>query len=464
MSYAHPTTATTPTDGPFGLPLFEQTALKDVEPRQFDRIDPPNIRGGGVQHGDVLALYDEPATGPTVAWVEDTPGTTVTLRPIDAAGTGAGVEAAAEARAEGEVEVELETGTGPKSEKSVTRPPGERRDVTALDARVEQGRVERVASGLTFNEARYLWTGEWDLPPASTTTDGLTFTRERDWETARRFLNHPLVEHDLGANFTAKRAVFGARAGGPDGALVAVVILTYPSARQLDGDRVVELKRYAAHPNRPENTASWLISRTFEWAKLEGYERLRTYAGVSDNEGTIYRALGLECLDSDPVETDGAGWTNRDENRNGSRAEWDDYQKRRYERRFAPTVPGIQRRGERPEEGRDTDTASLAAFGVDLTPDVVADADAVAGLTQADDTLAFGRRDQRPADVRASLEAFGNQVAAGDRIPLRVLPDIRVRQRRPAVGLDLTGQPPVRPRDRHAQPGERPHVTVGHAE
>jgi len=126
-----------------------------------------------------------------------------------------------------------------------------------------------------------------------------------------------------------------------------------PAARGADDGLTVELNRYAAHPKRPPNTASWLISQAAQWAALEGYDQLLTYAGVSnDNEGVIYQASNFE---RDGVTTaDGAGWQSR-----ADRQSREDYTRRRYVRRLHDDPPGAHRVSADPEA---TSGTSLSQF------------------------------------------------------------------------------------------------------
>jgi GNAT superfamily N-acetyltransferase len=101
------------------------------------------------------------------------------------------------------------------------------------------------------------------------------------------------------------------------------VTVERPTARKLDDDSVVEITRYGIREDRPANTGSYLIARARDWARLEGYERLITYAGVAGNYGTTYEAAGFEV--DDIAVADGSGWTNRDD-----RDEWGDYERRRW--------------------------------------------------------------------------------------------------------------------------------------
>jgi hypothetical protein len=158
----------------------------------------------------------------------------------------------------------------------------------------------------------------------------LEFDRLRDTDEVRRFLEHPLIDHPRG-NQTIWKAAFGARYRGD---LVAVAVLGIPNPpSRYDGQTIV-IDRYAAHPERPPNTGTWLLSRCREWADLEGYCVLAAKAGIGGNEGTVYRALGMEQIGGVEL-ADGSGWTNRP-----NRDSWDDWEKRSFVQRLGP--PDIQ--------------------------------------------------------------------------------------------------------------------------
>jgi len=151
---------------------------------------------------------------------------------------------------------------------------------------------------------------------AGSVTD-LTLTRETSRNAVNQFLER---EHPRGG-VQFWHACFGARY---DGSLVACVVFERPSARMLDDGSVIELTRFGVRDDRPMNTGSWLIAKARNWAELEGYDRLVTYAGVSGNYGTVYEAAGFEC--DDVSISDGAGWTTHAEDRQT----WDDYERRRW--------------------------------------------------------------------------------------------------------------------------------------
>lgn len=150
--------------------------------------------------------------------------------------------------------------------------------------------------------------------PAVSTRD-LKCVRLRSRAKVSDFLESPLVDHRLG-DVQGWKAVFAAVS--PEGHIVALTTLGRPPSRKIDPNaggkhpkygEVTNLTRYAAHPNRPENVATWLIARARRWAALSGYETLLTYAGVDDNRGTIYRAAGFR--EEQSSEVDGSTWTNR---------------------------------------------------------------------------------------------------------------------------------------------------------
>jgi len=286
---------------------------------------------------------------------------------------------------------------------------------------LRDGWVKRHGSELSCQQARYLL----GLPneircdpstgPAIESFDRVELCREQSRTVVRRFLNHPEVGHHLGGTIPASRAVFSARYK-PTGNIIALAVFSIPSASALNRHEVHSLKRYAAHPHAPPNMASWLISRGLDWAKLEGYEQVRSYAGVGDNKGTIYQALNFEALDSgDPITTDGEGWTNRD------RGSWKDYEKRRYVYNI-DTAREVCHRSPPPDEagnGVAADGGPLdkwVALSVDSSPLAPADRAEEATLAQAE--VGIVRRDNRPSEVADALQELDNEVAADRMAPV----------------------------------------------
>lgn len=153
-------------------------------------------------------------------------------------------------------------------------------------------------------------------PPSPSKLTELTLTREKSRKKVNRFLEQ---YHPRGG-ISMWYACFGARYKG---SLVACVVLERPSARMLDDGTRAEITRFGVREDRPANTGSWLIGKAREWAELEGFDQLITYAGVAGNYGTVYEAVGFEC--DDVTQSDGSGW----ETRKG-RDSWDDYERRRW--------------------------------------------------------------------------------------------------------------------------------------
>lgn len=170
-------------------------------------------------------------------------------------------------------------------------------------------------------------------------TGKLTLARERSRNMVNTFLNDPVIDHKHG-DMRFWHGAFSARVSTPDpnesGNPCAVAVLDRPNASRLceyTPTDYTQLARYASHPevrgvaddtgdswvdeeersvsSLQENTASWLISRALQWAKLEGYEKVISYSGSANmNEGHIYRATDFEHAGfSDSA---GDGWTNRE--------------------------------------------------------------------------------------------------------------------------------------------------------
>ena len=220
----------------------------------------------------------------------------------------------------------------------------------ALDTALECGTVGVIAGDVEDPDSCW-WLGAGGAPANAVRTNQLSLRRERSRNAVNAFLEHPVVDHELGS-VVGWKAAFGARYRGD---LVAVCVLSRPTARGADDGFTIELNRYAAHPKRPPNTATWLISRAARWAALEGYDQLLTYAGVSnDNEGVIYQASNFE---RDGVTTaDGSGWETR-----SGRQSRRDYTRRRYVRRLHDDPAGAHRVSADADSATGTST-SLSQF------------------------------------------------------------------------------------------------------
>jgi len=153
--------------------------------------------------------------------------------------------------------------------------------------------------------------------PTPSSVRHMTVVRERDRGHVNAFLesHHPLGQ------VPGWLACWSARYAD---SIVALVVIGRPAARTLDDGTTVSINRYALRDDRPANTGSWLIGQVRPWCRLEGYDRLIAYAGVSGEFGTVYSAAGFECCSV--TTADGSGWTNRDD-----RVEHADYRRRRWE-------------------------------------------------------------------------------------------------------------------------------------
>ena len=198
-------------------------------------------------------------------------------------------------------------------------------------------------------------------PGGAPSTGHLSLRAERGTGALKRvngFLKHPDVRYQHDPVTTPFRIALTATHQDRE---VAMAILGRPSGRHNADGRTVELYRFAAHPNRPANTGSWLLSRCCAWSRLEGYDRLLTYAGVqNDNEGTMYTAAGFELVNTSVA--DRSEWHSRDGRTGGGT-----YTKRRYQRVLATHTTEARRPAGRvsPDQARlvdqGTDTGAACA-------------------------------------------------------------------------------------------------------
>lgn len=77
-----------------------------------------------------------------------------------------------------------------------------------------------------------------------------------------------------------------------DGLCWAVAIFSSPIARSLDGDTILELRRYAIKEGSPKNTASWGLGKMIKMIKMKfpDVEKLVSYQDTDVHYGTIYKA------------------------------------------------------------------------------------------------------------------------------------------------------------------------------
>lgn len=158
--------------------------------------------------------------------------------------------------------------------------------------------------------------GAISRPPTPKSITDCDLVRERTKRPIDEFLEQ---RHPLGS-VTGWKACFSARYRD---FIVALVILGRPVARMAD-DSEISITRLCCRDDRPANTGSWLIARARHWATLEGYETISAHAGVAGNYGTVYSAVGFECVDT--TVADGSGWLRHGDDRET----WDDYERRKW--------------------------------------------------------------------------------------------------------------------------------------
>lgn len=154
-------------------------------------------------------------------------------------------------------------------------------------------------------------------PGGAPSTKALTLSAERGSGSKYRingFLKHPEISYKGDVVGNGFKIALTAQYNGND---VAMAVLGKPTARLgWDDANVIQLLKFAAHPDRPQNTGSWLLSKAYKWAELECYDTFLTYAGeMNENTGVMYSAANFDCIDVE-ANHDGDGWTNR-ENREG---------------------------------------------------------------------------------------------------------------------------------------------------
>lgn len=395
---AKPTKTDLNSDGLFGLPLVNHTQLNNIEKGNWSRIDLPDPVKAGVFVGDIIHFPTEEHP-PGIAHVKT-----------------------------------IESGTAHLdwyfSDFSSTET-----HHTDLVTEVEYGHAEKLASGLSQQDIKFL-VGETQPvtnshPHRQISVDSLTLTREYKRKPVKQFLNHPSVGHVLGNNYPSARATFAARYGGKNGNIVALVDLTYPSAPTLDGEKFIELKRFASHPHRPPNTGSWLISKALKWASLEAYEICRSYMGIANNDGTLYQALGFSRSDGgETTLSDGEGWTRS--NGRSNRSTWNDYERGRYDKYLYDPVKNIHRREATPDQKENN--TQLNDFGIEPQQSNRNKIDAsTISLVDQSKELIYGRRDNDPKKVLRTLERYGNQA-----VPSTPITESHLKKDSTAVFCGLT--------------------------
>ena len=142
------------------------------------------------------------------------------------------------------------------------------------------------------------WEPERVTPPPLEDVTDLTVHRVQG-RGSRRLVNHlligepdGLIDHRLGGVAKWKAGFIATHNGHP----YSVAVLAQPYSYSYDGAREeLYVTRLANHPNRPQNTSSWMLARLRDWMR-EHTERKRlvAIAGVDDNTGVCYQAAGFE--------------------------------------------------------------------------------------------------------------------------------------------------------------------------
>ena len=279
-------------------------------------------------------------------------------------------------------------------------------DLDEIDTMIESGEIVILETGFNSVAAyeAYRTYRKCDprlvSPGGAPSTSHLSLRAERGSGARARvngFLKHPAVAYRHDPVTKPFRIALTATYRGRE---TAMAVLGRPSGRHNADGRTVELYRFAAHPDRPANTGSWLLSHCCAWSRLEGYDRLLTYAGVqNDNEGTMYQAAGFELMDT--TTADRSEWQSR-EGRTGGGT----YQKRRYQRVLA-SHPIEARR----PAGR-IDTAQSRLTDREIAPGTAR----ATSCSLAQDDLIQTREEQpgrRGATLPPSVQAFLDEYSHG---------------------------------------------------
>jgi len=161
-------------------------------------------------------------------------------------------------------------------------------------------------------------------------------------EVVNPFLADPIVDHGLGT-VQGWKAAWTLRANTSpidtyrvnddhppmQRAIVGAIVVGRPNARAWDNGDLLQVDRLACHPIRPKNSNSRLLATAVEWARDQGYDRVVTYAGGTDesNHGGCYQAVDFEL---DAVQAaDSSGWKDQGEDRETIH-DGDDWQRRRW--------------------------------------------------------------------------------------------------------------------------------------
>lgn len=185
-----------------------------------------------------------------------------------------------------------------------------------LDEMLAMNHVKIVATDFHSLENFHVWSKYKRADPRTVNPGGapspkwMTLTAERGSGSRERvdgFLMHPEIDYQYNPTGNPFRITLTAQFADRD---VAMATLSTPSSPDRAGNGTIALDRFCAHPDRPDNTGTWMLKRAGEWARLEGYDQIISYAGVAnDNRGHLYYEAGFEKIDES--EADLSNWNNR---------------------------------------------------------------------------------------------------------------------------------------------------------
>lgn len=187
------------------------------------------------------------------------------------------------------------------------------REILVSDATGGSWSVCEPPEGMDFNQqSREEWvdiTEETEIPEPESTSD-LTFEKI-DGRGAQNTVNDFLEGYEDGTVHHGCGGVHHWKAGFVaryEGHIIGAIVLAPHQNGKIaaEGEEIV-ISRIACHPNRPQNTSTWLISRARKWAERAGYSRVSALAGVDGNQGSCYKGAGFELEEREEGYVDGDG-------------------------------------------------------------------------------------------------------------------------------------------------------------
>lgn len=141
------------------------------------------------------------------------------------------------------------------------------------------------------------------------------------------FILHPAIDYRHSVPGNPPKIAFVATYNGNH---VGFVMLGRPTATEFAHRSRIQLLRMAAHEESPKNLPSRLLSYAADWARLQGYSEIVTYAGITGNSGTAYEASGYDFQGAEHSDT------SRATSRSG-RQSFGEHYKRTYTRTLSDT-------------------------------------------------------------------------------------------------------------------------------